>query len=282
VVNIKRSLAANRRARSSASAALARNRSHRSAKLRAQTTSMSNDMTNELERKSRIPTAADVLAQQKADHAGTGTAVAPTGLDPYAVYGAAATRRQGELLKFSRGDYLAGANNELAPIGTKMVANMEEAVIGWQRWEANKPTEQRMGRIADGFVPPTRRDLGDLDEELWERDDEGKPRNPWQYTSQVPMCRLEDGKQFTFTTSSDGGNKAVGALCVDYSKRRANHPDHHPIVTLGWSDYPHPIKSRGRIKFPVFQIVGWTPINEGTSEGNGSAGNTDQDEVPFD
>jgi hypothetical protein len=241
-------------------------------KLRAQTGKTS---TMEDSVKKHIPTAAEVLAQQKADHAGT--AVATTGPDPYAAYGAAATRRQGELLKFSRGDFLAGTNNELVPIGTKMVANMGEATIGWQRWEANKPTEQRMGRIVDGFVPPTRRDLGDLDEDLWERDDEGKPRNPWQYTSQVPVCRLEDGKQYLFTTSSDGGNKAVGSLCVDYSKRRGSHPNHHPIITLGWSDYPHPIKSRGRIKFPVFQIVGWTPIQE-ANEGNGSAGDMSSDD----
>jgi hypothetical protein len=237
-----------------------------------------------VERKSRIPTAAEVLAQQKEDHGGSpGTAVAPVGPDPFAAYGAAATRH-GKLLKFTRGDFLAGQNNELVPLGTKMIANMEEATVGWQRWENNRPTTQHMGRIADHYKPPARRDLGDLDEGLWERDDEGKPRNPWQYTSQVPMCQLEDGEQYLFTTSSDGGNKAIGALCADYAKRRGNHPNHHPIITLGWGDYPHSIKSRGRIKFPVFQIVGWTPTQEETSEGNGSAGDVSSDpdgDMPF-
>jgi hypothetical protein len=233
----------------------------------------------ETARKSRIPTAAEVLAQQKADHADPGTAVTPTGPDPFEVYGSAATRRanQGDLLKFSRGDFLAGANSELVPIGTQMAADMDEATVGWQRWENNKPTEARMGRIADHFVPPPRRDLGDADESAWEVDADGKARDPWQFTNLLPMSRLDDGHKYTFTTSSSGGIKAVGTLCQDYAKRRQHHPDARPVITLGWADYVHPIKSRGRIKFPVFSIVGWTP----KSDGNADTAPSDQG-APFD
>ena len=45
----------------------------------------------------------------------------------------------------------------------------------------NKPTDQVMGRIAAGYQPPRRNELGDIDPDDWDVDDDGKPRDPWQF-----------------------------------------------------------------------------------------------------
>ena len=60
----------------------------------------------------------------------------------------------GKLLKFSKGDFVAGIQDEEVPVGTQLIAVMSELVVGWCRWEANRPVEQVMGRIIDGYTPP--------------------------------------------------------------------------------------------------------------------------------
>jgi hypothetical protein len=66
-----------------------------------------------------------------------------------------------------------------------------------------------MGPIAEGYVPPRRDTLGDLDEDAWETDDRGQPRDPWQLTNQIGMVDVGDrseiykiGQQATFTDPS--------------------------------------------------------------------------------
>src|ERR1039457_6256029 len=66
----------------------------------------------------------------------------------------------GKLLKFSKGDYTAGQDNDEVDEGTEVVVNMDSLLVGWQRWEDNKPAEQQMGAVTEGFQPPRRADLG--------------------------------------------------------------------------------------------------------------------------
>jgi hypothetical protein len=98
-------------------------------------------------------------------------------------YGNAATARsiEGTLLRFSKGDYLAGQDAEEIPLGTQFTALMDTLSVGWVCWQANAPIEQRMGLVVKGFQPERRNDLGDLNKESWERDAEGKPRDCWQF-----------------------------------------------------------------------------------------------------
>src|ERR1039457_6483148 len=78
----------------------------------------------------------------------------------------------GKLLKFSKGDYTAGQDNDEVDEGTEAVVNMDARWVGWQRWEDNKPAEQQMGAVTEGFQPPRRADLGYDDEDKWEVDDQ--------------------------------------------------------------------------------------------------------------
>jgi hypothetical protein len=187
---------------------------------------------------------------------------AQTSGNVFAAYGESAGPGHivGELLKFSKGDWLAGQENRQIADGTTLVAIMDSLVVGLQRWENQRPVAYRMGLLVEGFVPPQRDELGDTDEALWECDDAGKPRDPWQFTNYLPLVNPENPDQtFTFTTSSKGGLSAIAKLCREYGRacEKEGRKDQYPLVKLSTGSYAHRDRSRGRIKFPVLTIIGW-------------------------
>ena len=110
--------------------------------------------------------------------------------------------------------------------------------------------------MADGVPPANRADLGDMDKSLWETDDKGEPKDPWQPTNYLPLMDA-DGNLFTFTTSSRGGLRAVGELVRRYAWHRKNNPDVHPVIALGVGSYKHTNKAYGIIKFPELSPAGY-------------------------
>lgn len=177
----------------------------------------------------------------------------------------------GDILKFSKGDWLAGKENMELPMGTRLIANMDQLLRGWVRWEDNKPVEQIMGLLCEGYKPPARNTLGygytpetkkdaDVDKSEWEVDEQsGQPRDPWQFT-QYLVCReldkddkpLEGEGLYTFCASSKGAHDAIAELCRMYGDKLRVRPDDYPIITLGYHRYDHPNPKYGIIKTPEF------------------------------
>jgi hypothetical protein len=185
-------------------------------------------------------------------------AIVIPGVDPFAAYADAIAPKfiLGQLLRFSKGDYVAGERDELIPLGTKFIAGVDLLLTGWVRWEGGKPVEHRMVRVIDGHSPDPRSELGYLDQSTWEKDAAGEPRDPWQLTNYLPMVD-EANAVFTFTTSSRGGMSALADLCRSYSKSRQSHADDFPVIELRCGSYQHQNAQFGRIKFPEFKRVGW-------------------------
>jgi hypothetical protein len=179
-------------------------------------------------------------------------------VDPFSAYADAVAPRNivGKLLKFSKGDYLAGEEMEPVPVGTIFTVNADELLVGWIKWLDSKPAEQRMVRLSDGQTPAKREELGDEDKSNWEADSTGKPRDPWQFTNYLPLLS-ETGELFTFTASSRGGINAIAVLCRRYGQHRRRHPDVHPMIALDVDAYQH--RDFGRIKFPRLTPAGWAP-----------------------
>jgi hypothetical protein len=214
------------------------------------------------------------------DQAQTGTGVAATegqprrqlaelNLNPFEQYGSQVSSRRivGKLLKFNKGDYLAGEDEEEIEFGKKLVCNMDQLLVGWVKWVDNRPDQELMGLIVEGHQAPKRDSLGDLDESQWELDSTGKARDPWQFSNYLLMKEVgadgkDEDKLFTFATSSRGGLNAIGDLCKTYGKEMRMRPDEYPIVELGGGSYNHPNKEFGRIKFPTLKIVGWEPKSQ--------------------
>jgi len=141
---------------------------------------------------------------------------------------------------------------------------MDQAMIGWVKWRDGKPVDMQMGRIAEGFIPPKRLELGDDDKDAWEIDDHDRPRDPWRLTNYLMLKDPEGTRLFTFTTSSQGGIDAVGKLIGIYGKLLRQRPDEFPLIALGVRSYKHRNKAFGKIFAPMFEIVGWVPKAEFT------------------
>jgi hypothetical protein len=162
----------------------------------------------------------------------------------------------GKLLKFSKGDYLLGEDAEQVDHGTVVVAAIDQLLTGWIRWENGKPAEHRMVLVASGQLPQLRHDLGYLDRTNWQADNHGELRDPWQFTSYLPLLSLS-GDLWTFSTSSDGGHGAIAKLSRAYARHRRSKPDELPLIALKSDSYQHKDRTRGRIKVPVFEPAGW-------------------------
>jgi hypothetical protein len=185
-------------------------------------------------------------------------------------YGKQASQKK-NLLRFTKGDYVYGKeeDNTGLPIGTVVIMDLSTLQAGWQKWEEGKPTEANIGFVNEGFQPKPRDELGDDDKDLWEIDEDSKdktPRDPWQFSNLVIVRQLgttgDDGL-FTFVTASRGGLSAIGEVCkVGGRKMREDPETCLPIVELNFGSYAHSNKSFGRIKYPVFKIVGWASAAE--------------------
>ena len=184
----------------------------------------------------------------------------------FAKYGRAATSRSifGRLLKFSKfGEYRAGQYDDEVAKGTRLAAYMNSFCIGYMRWEASRPVETIMGPVGEGFIPPKREDLGYLDQSQWEKFDDGRLKDPWSFCNSIVLYDQREAGDgyYTFTTSSQGGIKALGLLSYEYGNRLRQKPDEFPVVALGVGSYQHPNRAYGEIRYPVFEVVDWVPVN---------------------
>jgi hypothetical protein len=162
----------------------------------------------------------------------------------------------GELLKFSKGDWLIG-EEEIVPNDTVVLPILDGLLAGFVRWSGGKPTEQVMMRVGSGQRLPRRGELGDTDQDYWDTDDKGEKRDPWQFTNYLPLIVLDGARLLTFTTSSSGGKAAVAQLSRRYANHQKSKPNDFPLAQLGIDSYLHPNRAYGRIKVPDLRPAGY-------------------------
>ena len=186
--------------------------------------------------------------------------VAPVnGRDPFSDYSDEVSSRpfDGDILRFTKhGKFKAGQDQTTIDEGTRMIVFMPGLKRGWVKWVDSMPVQTIMGLVAEGFRPPQRDELDDLEEDSWPALD-GKPMDPWQETNHLPMCDT-DGNVYTFVSNSKGGRSAVGVLAKAYGTRHRMKPDEIPVIELEATSYDH--KLYGETLKPSFKIVGWTAV----------------------
>jgi hypothetical protein len=180
-----------------------------------------------------------------------------------------------KLMKFAMGKYFIG-DDEVT--GCEYIAYVDQMARGFVKFVGGKVTEQRVGKVADGFRAPARQELGDLDESLWEKDTTGKPRDPWSHQFYIPMSSVETGDTAVFVTSSHGGKGAVGRLSDLYARNIRNG---RPIIKLAVESYRH--QTFGRIETPNFMLVSWdqAAINSERDVVVDARSNDMNDDIPF-
>ena len=159
------------------------------------------------------------------------------------------------LMKFVKGEWSHGADRDPVPLGTRFIANVPEVRGGYRKWVDQKPTDERMAYVGMGEPMPHQQALPDRDAGLWPDGED-----PWQVTFELPLASLDGVAQYTYTTSSYGGEKAVKALiraCAIFS----GYPGQLSVVELGASSYEN--NNFGKVHEPRFKIVGWVANEPG-------------------
>ena len=154
----------------------------------------------------------------------------PPGYDPYAAYGEATSSDANKLfIGFKNGEYFYGQDKDEIPLGTKLIANMAGLRIGFRRWENQRPVEEVMGLLLDGFRLPARAELS--------------------------FRGLNSEDKFVYSASSKSAIGAIGALCKAYGELYRQKPGQAPVVELGRDSYVH--KKHGKTYVPQFKLVSW-------------------------
>lgn len=166
------------------------------------------------------------------------------------------------ILRCSKGDWLLGKDKDDVPLGTLFAVNFKGIEWGWVHWEDKQLVERRLGLIEEGYKPEPRRNLGFTDESLWERDDQGRPKDPWQQTIEIPAREIAgQRREVLMSGSSYGWKGACERLFGEYGKGlKEGKANLTPIIKIGSSHYDH--KKWGRTKVPVLELVDWREPGE--------------------
>jgi hypothetical protein len=207
-----------------------------------------------------------------------GGALATSDANPYTAYGDKVGLR-GTFLTFKNGEFLYGQEGASIPLGTRMVANMKGFRVGWRRWMDNKVMDDLTELLSDMIPQQPRSALGDMDSQMWERDLQGKARDPWQFTNILELVD-EQGEIFIYSTGAKGGINALGRLCKQYGNLFKQKPGMAPILELGADFYMH--TEYGKTWVPVFKITGWADEATLATEEPETAEAVEDDDIPFD
>jgi len=139
--------------------------------------------------------------------------------------------------------------------GRQLLALVDRLAVGWTKWKDRRPVDYRVGFVAEGFRPPSRNDLDDLDESTWETDGKGQPLDPWAFGFHLPLLDTESAEQFIYTTGTQGGRNAIGELAQAYADQRAGGDNLLPLVELGSDSYDH--SRYGAVQVPLLTIGTW-------------------------
>jgi hypothetical protein len=155
----------------------------------------------------------------------------------------------GRIIKFADGYYTISESTEPANGRVLVVAGV---VPAWVKWRDGKPVEHR---ITQSRMPhPEREDLPDLDQNDWPAGLDGQPADPWQDTRYLYLADPQTGEEFTFTTSSWGGRRAIADLRNQIANIRYANQGAIPVIRLDTDK----MKTRFGLKpKPLFTVVAW-------------------------
>ena len=96
------------------------------------------------------------------------------------------------------------------PLGREYYAYPLDWVWGHVKWENGIIVEERLGRVADGFIPADREELGDTDQAEWENGND-----PWQPQNLLPLEDAQTGEFIVFVTGSFGASSRSKSSAIE-------------------------------------------------------------------
>src|SRR6476660_3566695 len=111
--------------------------------------------------------------------------------DPYAAFaGEGGPGIQGKLLTCSKGDWGIGQDKTPVKAGAEFLFIVPEMMRGWLKWVDHAVAEADMGYVRDNFLVKHRMALGDDDEDQWEKNPDGTPRDPWSRSYRALLIEM--------------------------------------------------------------------------------------------
>jgi len=162
--------------------------------------------------------------------------------DGFVQVAAAAPRSlvRGETIRFRKGAFPVG-RDEGDMLGAELAAY--GAARAWQKWSDKKLVNQIVAEDVE-FFP----------EEVTDIDDDGV-EGEWALTLFLYLRDLDNGHDYTFLTSSNGGRRAVTSLSSAILNKRRITPGAVPVVRLDPGSFK--TQSFGVVARPEFTITGW-------------------------
>jgi hypothetical protein len=188
----------------------------------------------------------------------------------------------GRLIKFNKdGKFATPDTGDVIDENADFMALCDEVQVGWIKFNGeNAPPDRIQGLLYEGFVMPLRSTLGDTDETKWEKGLSGQPQDPWQHQMSLVLQEVSTQEIFTFTTTSQTGRRAVGALLRHYERLRRVPEDLYPVVRLKTGGFEHKDPRVGWVATPQFVVVGKAPKNTAVKPDT-SVGADMNDAIPF-
>lgn len=187
------------------------------------------------------------------------------------------SRFPGDGLTFDgkRGKWRMGYGTKGVPfdhMAVSFVFNLPNAVEGWQKFVDGRPVYGPMVYICSPAKLPSRAELGDTNEELWEVDNFGKKKDPWQRYVACPV-RLDGQTQVNHLfLASFWACIKFRDLMKSFAQQGRLNIGKLPVVNLG-SEVKERKDAKGEtFDVPTFEIVAWDdPIGADVPEGNEQA-----------
>ena len=161
------------------------------------------------------------------------------------------TRKNSLHLKFSKGDWLYGADANEPSEDARFGINPFGILRGYIAWGDGAVVNEVMKGLTEGEVRKS--DLPDIPGEA-----------KWAAQIGVELMGVagtERGLNMVFASSSSGGVKELSKLIEAIAARaESGAPDFVPVVRLDSASYVH--KTYGRVKTPVLEITDWCSMDD--------------------
>jgi len=150
-------------------------------------------------------------------------------------------------MKFNKGEWLFGVDNDEVDDDEIMAVNPASFTIGWQGWQDGSPVNGPVVPISRRGELPAEADLDPIP---------AGDMNGWGKQLGVSFRSLEDQTPLQFNTTSYGGKQAITKLMKEVGEGLKAHIEAPvALVKLSSDNYPH--KKYGKVWTPVITIVGW-------------------------
>lgn len=218
--------------------------------------------------------------------AGANALAAYGGVNPFAEAGRGA--ETGDYLKFNgnTGELTYGADDEVLPMGSYLVADMSTYAQGFICWKDSAVVEEVLVNILEGRPP---REIELADHGPYDDQDDG-----WREAGSISFILLEHGtdsdaashadvgKPLLFKTSTGGAVRSLKKLSAAYGRVFMSKPGELPVIEVTSDEYMPKNKKHGKKYAINLKIVGWITEDEvaGIAQAGGDSADDYEDPAP--